>query len=264
MSASRKAQRIFSPPSSGFYFLALGERKVSKIEESVMPKSEYIKARNTYGDWEIEKLRIVRKPLEGYQQNVPQMLSKVKSLLTTGKTPAIDRYFHTYTEFALKNPETGEKHVVMLEKTQTLNAKVNRSGGLDPSHDAMNIDISRMGKRTLNEYEERHKKYHEDVVGKSYEHYNVVKNNCQAFATTGLAGNDIITPEARTFINQPLEQVLPTWFEGAMQPLTDLAAKAHNFLDYFRGQSELKKSPISQHIKAPHHMSHQPHRIVLE
>lgn len=197
-----------------------------------MGRASYEEALGNYGDWNIEKLRVVRAPLARYQQAFARGAAALNPSKLDGQP--VDNFFHTFTEAAVRNPTTGERHVVLLEKNQTLNAKVNRSGGLHPSHDALNVDTSKWGAggRTLAGYEAKHAYYHENRLGKDFEDYDVRNNNCQVYTQSGLVGNGVSTPETRSFVNQPIEQVIPNWFGVALKPLTSVAAVTSNLYDY--------------------------------
>jgi hypothetical protein len=210
-----------------------------------MTKGEYETIMNQYGDWEIIKLRVGRKPLDKYQELVAQGAQALGG--TKGKH--VDRFFHTYAEFALKHKTTGAKQVVMLEKNQTLKALDGRLGGLMPDHDAINIPVDKIKGRSLKEYEDRHMDYHLNVLKKPYHHYSVRQNNCQVFQTSGLAANGLQTEATDKFVNQPLDEVLPKWFGSFLQPLTDLRAGldvvSDKVKEWWQGP---QKTPIIEHM----------------
>jgi hypothetical protein len=217
-----------------------------------MTKGEYQNIMDQYGDWQIVKMRVGRKPLDSYAEKFAQGAQAVGNVFSYSKKPHVDKFFHTYAEFALKHKTTGAKQVLLLEKNQTLKALDGRMGGLQPDHDAINIDVSKIKGRTLQEYEDHHIRHHTKVLGKKYEHYAVRQNNCQVWQTSGLEGNGLRTAATDDFINQPIEEVIPKWFGDFLQPLTDLRARVDLATDaigsWFSGT---KKTPILEHIQKP-------------
>lgn len=222
-----------------------------------MGRDAYDDVMRRFGDWNIEKLRVARRPLVGYQEAFAQGAQALGG--TRGKH--VDKFFHTYAEMALRHPTTGERHVVMLEKNQTLNAIHSRPGGIPESHDGFNVDIGKWGgKRSLAEYEARHRKHFEEVVNKPFDKYSVRDNNCQIWQRGGLAANGVDSEKAAAFTSQPLSEVLPLWFGKFLQPITDLGAKVDAAKDAVRqwwsGKKPLAKTPISDHIKPPADVEH--------
>lgn len=226
-----------------------------------MTKGEYDDILDQYKDWKIDKLRVVRRPLAGYQEMFAQGAQAFSGI---GKKDHVDKFFHLYTEMALRHPETGERQVIKMEKNQTLKALDAQLGGVPEPAQGMAIDTSAWGKggRTFGEYEARHLDHHVNVLGKSYHNYSVRLNNCQSWTTSGLDANGLSSAEAKSFVNQPLAEALPSWFGAFLQPLTDARAFVDKIIDKFRGGHNAKKTPISEHIaKAPPHVAWQPHRV---
>lgn len=220
-----------------------------------MGKRAYQDVLQRFGGWHIEKLRIARRPIAAYQEAVGQGASWL------GGTKHVDRLFHTYAEMALRDPATGARHVVLIEKNQTLNAEHSRPGGIPHSHDGINIDISTWGGvKTLEAYEAAHEQYMGQVMDKDFERYSVRDNNCQVWQMAGLKGNSVATPESDRFVKQGLPEILPKWFGVFLQPITDLGAVVDSVKDaaaaWWSGKSKLASTPISDHIKAPPDVAH--------
>ena len=211
-----------------------------------MTKATFNKTVEKYSDWRIDKLRIVRQPLPGALQTLGKITSKKH----------VDKFFHTFSEFALSHPETGEKQVVLLEKNQSLKALEGRSGGLEKSHDAINIDTTNLKGKTLGNYVDNHKNHYEKI-GKDFHRYSVLNNNCQIFQSTGLEANGVKTPEAHDFINQNVDEILPSWTGKVLQPVTDLAAKFDSLKDSLFGNNLIKFQP-------PPNISHLQPQIVIQ
>lgn len=207
-----------------------------------MPTADFAKITSKYRNYEIEKLRIVRRPLGG-------VLDKLASLV--GKDPEgkgqPDRYFHLYSEMAIKNPMTGERQVILIERNQTLNAIEGRAGGLPQQHEAINIALPSSDRMTVGDYITNSKEFHK-MKGKSYSRYNVRTNNCQQFQLANLEASGLLREEHQDFINQNVEEILPRWVEKIANPLTDTAAKVSDFIEEKIKRKPLTQSTVSSHI----------------
>lgn len=226
-----------------------------------MTRGEYEHVLGQYGSWNIDKLRVVRRPLSAYQEAFAQ---GAQAFTGIGKKEHVDKFFHLYTEMALRNPETGEKQVVKLEKNQTLKALDAQLGGVPEPAQGLTVDTSVWdgGARTLGEFEARRRDHHENALGQSFHNYSVRTNNCQTWTTSGLDANGLSTPPVHKWVNQPLADALPSWFGSFLQPLTDARALVDRVVDHFRRGHNARSTPISSHIaKAPPHLEWRPHRI---
>lgn len=236
-----------SPVSQVFSFCVWVKKTTTRLSLSIisslhiMPRKEFEDALDKYGNYEIEKLRVVRRPLFGNLTEFAQKFAEQKGV------PVHDKYFHLWTEFALKDPLTGAKTVLLTEKNQTLNAVEDRSGGLDDAYlglgqQGMNVDLPdpNVHKIKLGEYFGASKAFHEEN-GESFYRYTIKYGNCQHHTINSLNANGLLTPEIEAFANQSAEVIVPTWasfvgnvFSDALALRDTVVEKVHGVVDKFR------------------------------
>jgi len=220
-----------------------------------MAFKEFTDVSQKYRDWEVEKLRVVRRPL-------PSAISSVGRLV--GDFGSFDELFHLYVETSLRDPLTGERTVVMTERNQTLKALDKQSGGVSSSADSA-IDLThRLGERpstlTYGEMIEnariRHKT--EDVgKGKDFATYDVRTNNCQIFVSNLLKANGLYQESDGEFIDQHAEKLLPKWAGNFANKATGMAAYFSNWRQGMRGSADeavVRRNPrlrFHNHYTAP-------------
>ena len=199
-----------------------------------MPRADFENAIDKYGDYEIEKLRVIRRPLYGGLTEVAQKFAAKKGAVVH------DKYFHLWTEFALKDPVTGKRTVLLTEKNQTLNAVENRPGGLDDLHlgagqEGMNIDLPdpSVKKIHLGEYFGASKAFHE-ANGENFNRYSIKYGNCQHHTRNSLAANGLMSDEVDAFVNAKAEEIVPKWASRVGNLFTDAAAFVDNSKDRIR------------------------------
>ena len=192
-----------------------------------MAEANFNRLTEKYKDWEIDRQRLVRRPL-------PQAFHAAQWLVGKKRPPHHDRLFHLFTEFRLRHPETGEKAMLMLERNQTLNAEEHARGhegkkhvgGLAKGHEAVEVQmVDPHYKGTLGDYLENWREQHEHQ-GKDWRRYDVRTNNCQQFLRSGLIGNNMHRPSYEAFTNQRVDELVPKWAGFFANRLTDSAKGA--------------------------------------
>lgn len=167
---------------------------------------------NQYGDYRIDKLRIVRKPLKG--QTILNLL--------VGKPRDHDKYYHLYQEMSLVNSK-GERKVLMIEKNQRIKIE-SRTGGLSEGVEARNIALPEDRSITFKEYVRRGKEAHA-VAEVPYHRYSLKRANCQLFTMLNLRGNGLGDMDDMRFIDQKAHQIVPRHLEVLTDFITDRAGE---------------------------------------
>jgi hypothetical protein len=178
------------------------------------------------GHYQIDKIRVVRKPLV----NAAQKLGK---LVIPNKDDNPDKYFHLYTEISAVSPE-GQREVVLIEKNQRVGVKRNVLGGIPEPNEGRNVNLG--GKKlSVKEFVENGKIAHERA-GVPYEKYRLTCSNCQRFTILNLRGSGLEggNKEVMDFVVQPVSELLPKWSERIANLVTDTAAWIGEGLDQLR------------------------------
>ena len=164
------------------------------------------KTLNRFGSMRITKITIYRKPID-------QILDTVLNLISLGKFEEAkkdanyDKMFHLGLFFLL-NDWKGGWYQVIVEKNEVIRVEqvgfdVRKWGESMVIH----LPINMVGYRevTLNEFLDRT----HALMGDKYFTYDAFGgNNCQVFARSMLKANELLTPQADSFIFQPLDQVV--------------------------------------------------------
>lgn len=183
-----------------------------------------------YGDYQIKKLRIVRKPLN-------DLFFKLGNLVTLGKLKQlqfendVDKYFHLFCEMYVVNPETDDSQLVLIEKNQRVNVKYGRLGGLNMGEEAFSVPVP--DGLTVEEFIENAEDYAEKNEPQCPIYiYDVRDCNCQVFVRTLLKGNDLWDSSYADWVIQPAKKLMPHWLGKFVKGVTDLA---HIVNIFYRG-----------------------------
>ena len=169
-----------------------------------------------YGDYLVDKVRLVREPIAA--------LTKLKPFASKNVAGDI---FHIQLEAAIRNPLTGEKRIVKLEKEQTLKADLNRPGGL-VNKGSTGLDVALpdhlRGKLTVSDLQKKTAAYYE-AKGMDVNKYSLAGNNCQMFGLNMLKASGFdVSPEMQSFADQDAGGLVPKVFRPFLNSVTDLAA----------------------------------------
>jgi len=216
-----------------------------------MPTAKFDSLIREYGDLEIQRGRVVRKPLFGSTTE-----KFLQSVLGVGKVEHHDKYYHLFQELHLKNPNTGESQVVMIERNHTLKAIASRAGGLSGLEQGMKIEGLDKKNLSFGQYVQNSRDIHEKT-GRSFTRYSLDKNNCQDFTEMTLRANGLYSDEMDEFVNQNAEALLPGWIKKLTQGVTDLAARVDDGGNYIL-PAESYVSRKSHHHHTQHYLKDAP------
>lgn len=226
-----------------------------------MGRQSFERLLRDYNGWEVTKLRTVNKPLSDVKQFLGKLVAKDVSHLKG------EPFKHSYLEFALRDPYTGKRTIVRTEKDPTTNSIDGREGGVEEGHRGLNLEVpdntSTSRRLTYGEFWGNSKDQHAEE-GVPFYKYDLGKSNCQHFTRVSLRGNKLLTPEADEFINQKVEQIMPSWTApivslatGAAQTWSDIKDSFHGYTQGLKdtigswfGYKPLAETPIKRHIIA--------------
>lgn len=185
-----------------------------------------------YGDWEITKLRAVRKPLN-------KIIERLANLVTLGrfekkkKEIGVQVYYHLFLVIALRSPE-GENNVIVLEKNQRVGWKDHQSGGLSSNEEGMDVPLGSKS-LTLEEFVENgeaHNKSHQGETGCKMYLYSARGDgkqecNCQRYVEDMLKGNGLWSEKLKDFVIQDVQHTTPKLLGKLLDRVTNLAHRAN-------------------------------------
>lgn len=137
----------------------------------------------------ITNLKVFRYPIPQYIETVANVISKGEFSKEREKL-GYDNFFHL--GLVINN-------TIMLEKNSILNMVIDHPPA---SSEFMPVNLHK--KITLNELLENTKK----TYGSKLFRFDAFRRNCQVFTTQVLKANGLMTEQLRTFINQPLDEVI--------------------------------------------------------
>lgn len=173
-----------------------------------------------YGDWDVIKLRIVRKPLNG-------MIEKLANIVTKGnfeKKKAeinISKYFHLFMVLALRSPE-GENDIILLEKNHRVMWKDHQLGGLSSNEEGMDVPLGSKS-ITLEEFIENGEA--NKVSGCPTYVYNAVNCNCQRYVKQMVSGSFQWTQKMEDFTIQDVAHSVPSLLGKFLKKVTNTASR---------------------------------------
>lgn len=185
-----------------------------------------------YGDWEITKLRAVRKPLN-------KIIERLANLVTLGrfekkkKEIGVQVYYHLFMVIALRSPE-GENNVIALEKNQRVGWKDHASAGLSSNEEGMDVPLGSKSV-TLEEFIENGEDYnksHQGETGCKMYIYSARGDgkqecNCQRYVEDMLKGNGLWSEKLKDFVIQDVQHTTPKLLGKLLDRVTNLASRAN-------------------------------------
>jgi hypothetical protein len=179
-----------------------GEGVIDTLKHILKPASKYnnlsTRTLKAYGECTIEKLVVMRTPLQSFVDKALKLISFGKF---NPKKYGFDELFHTGLLVSVVCPDATRK-VVVIEKNEVLNIstkfKINAK--------SQKMDIATPAKfKTLREFMD---KAEQSVSPKVFYQYDPFKNNCQDFMKIVLTANGLYTPALGKFINQDLTKLV--------------------------------------------------------
>ena len=190
-SAKRRAQGVYDA--------------FTKTRDNYNPSSR--KVLEKYGNMAISNLQVCRKPIN---ENITNLLKLYNKAVGKGNH---DTFFHLYLVATLADGKTK----IGIEKNHVLNVEIFK--------DRMNqkcINVPFKGFLNINDMLNKVEKR----FGKeAYFSYDAIRNNCQMFVNAVLSTNGLNSKEIRSFVMQPVDQLLAPWAEKTARLLTDVASK---------------------------------------
>jgi len=176
--------------------------------------------RQTYGDWEITAIKIVRTPVVGIVQKITNWMTRGE-LDKRLKEINASSLFHLFMILTITNPEDKqETKQVLLEMNARPYATLHFSRDLSDSRDIPSRDGL-----TLGEFMDAGRM----SIGSSFQKYSSADSNCQHFTARMLRANGVLPPDlVRDFIAQDVQDVLKANPNVArvMNLVTDTAKRA--------------------------------------
>ena len=185
---------------------------------------------NNYGDWQIDKIVISKKP-------IPQTLEKLANIITVGyfekikKRSAIEKYMHLYSVLSISQPDGRGQATVLIEKNELVGVKY--QDRVIPGEQDMIVGHVPRG-LTVEEYISNGEEF-------AWQHnlpfyiYDAVDANCQKFQEWLLKGNNLWSHTLSNFILQDVDVAIAPWLKGLLRGVTDLKAKL-NIVFHGRGK----------------------------
>jgi len=157
-----------------------------KLEDFPIHVKKFLEA---HGQEIITNLKVFRYPIPEYIETVANLISKGEFSKEREKL-GYDNFFHL--GLVINNN-------IMLEKNSILNMVIEQ-----PPRSSEFMPVNLHKKITLNELLENTKK----VYGSKLFRFDAFRRNCQVFTTQVLKANGLMTEQLRSFINQPLDEVI--------------------------------------------------------
>ena len=221
----------------GGYAPMEGEGVIDTVKHILKPASKYnnlsTRTLKAYGECTIEKLVVMRTPLQSFVDKALKLISFGKF---NPKKYGFDELFHTGLLVSVVCPDATKK-VVVIEKNEVLNIstkfKINAK--------SQKMDIATPAKfKTLREFMD---KAEQSVSPKVFYQYDPFKNNCQDFMKIVLTANGLYTPALGKFINQDLTKLVEDNAGVAKfsKGVTDLAG----VISRVRGKGDAAPAPLT-------------------
>ena len=161
---------------------------------------------------------------------------------------------HSRTDLVIRDPSTGSRELLTVEKAHVLSASIGKSSGmgLRKGEVAKTFDTTRFSNaKTVGEFLQNNRATHERNVGMKWDKYNLALANCQNFTANGLEASGLrLSADERSFIVQDAKGMVPKVAQPFLNTVTDAASWFTN--------SVLERNinlPVSYNV-APH-VTHQ-------
>ena len=168
---------------------------------------------NRYGNMSISNITLRRAPIKSAINTMLNFLSFGK-WNELRKKYGYDTFYHLSMVFNVANT------TAVLEKNQVINL----STGYNQQPDTEVMPIQSPPNITVNDLMENTRKAMGDT---NFFTYDAFTNNCQIFLMNVLKANGLLTDSAKSFIVQPIENLvkeLPSYMKPVARALTDVAA----------------------------------------
>jgi hypothetical protein len=203
------------------YFPSVWGRKIvdigSAAQEAIKGLTQYPPRvqdfLNRYGNDTISNITLRRAPIKGVINTLLNWISFGKWNEARRKY-GYDTFYHLSMVFNVANT------TAVLEKNQVINL----STGYNQQPDTEVMSIGSPANLTVNQLMDNTRKQMGDA---KFFTYDAFTNNCQVFLMNVLKANNMLTPQAQSFIVQPIEQLvkeLPSFVKPVARTLTDIAA----------------------------------------
>ena len=173
-----------------------------------------------YGNISINKLTVMRKPIQGFV-NTTLNAASLGQWQKAVKDSGYDNVFHLYIVVNLTNGIN-----LVVEKNEIINVKVATSDDLSPSNgQSMEVPNLLQGLTIIVMLQKT-----KDSMGSDrYWTYNAFTNNCQTFIKYLLDANGLITPQLLSFIDQNVASIASSSLSSPVKAIanftTTLASK---------------------------------------
>ena len=186
------------------------ERAITGLTQYPPKVTEFL---NRYGKMTISNITLRRSPIKGVINTLLNWISFGK-WNEVRKRYGYDTFYHLSMVFNVGNT------TAVLEKNQVINL----STGYSQQPDTEIMPIQTPTNLTVNELLENTRKAMGD---KNFFTYDAFTNNCQVFLMNVLKANGLLTDASKSFIVQPIENLvkeLPGYMKPVARALTDIAA----------------------------------------
>lgn len=178
------------------------------------------------GNHQIERIRLVRTPIFDNWA-----FRKIRDIATRGGNKNAshhDKTYHLYQEIMLRDPISGKRELIALEKNERINIKRGlsagslqaASGGKIGPDDVMEVSLGDRKGMTLNDYIAGGKG---EYRGSDYYSYSLRNNNCQRFTYSHLKAAGLGSESVADFVVQKEVARLGPVLTGVTDAITGLA-----------------------------------------
>lgn len=168
-----------------------------------------------YGDQLIESIQACREP-------IASGINGALNAITFGRfgrqmaANGYDKMFHLFLSIKIQNGPN-----IRMERNEVISIKLDNDKGAEQVQVPIpgpTITLNQLWQKTLT------------AVGNRIYEYDPIRNNCQAFVSSVLQANGLLTDAISTFVSQRADNLLPMYAEKFGRWTTDLAAKFNHVL----------------------------------
>lgn len=184
------------------------------------------KVLDMYGNRRIEQIKVIRTPIEKWINTVVNVAS-LGQFNPAAKKLGYDNLFHLYMLIFVE----GLQQPILYEKNSTprITTDIPKEKYINSQTQQIRVPISLTSQLTLKQFITNAQNF----MKGEYWKYTFNKLNCQDFIARSLEGNQLLTPEAKSWIVQDIQTVGKTLnpvVQSAFQKLTDLDAYGRKIL----------------------------------